>query len=87
MERAPPPARKRVPQIKIKDEVHSGSAVEGRASRESALEVKSRKNCLACYFEESFRRDESIDGTERRNGTIAPFDGSAAAEARAKTSC
>src|SRR6266436_4229541 len=40
------------------------------------------------YFGESLRRDESAGGTRvRLNGTIAPFDGSAAAEARASTSC
>src|SRR5271157_6631359 len=40
------------------------------------------------YFEESLRRDESTAGTSgRRNGTIAPLDGSAAADARVSTSC
>ena len=36
---------------------------------------------------ESLRREESTAGTPRRNGTIAPREGSAAAEARANTSC
>jgi hypothetical protein len=56
---------------------------EKNLSRKTALKKRARTN----YFG-SLRRDGSTAGTAgRRSGTMAPRAGSAAAEARANTSC
>jgi hypothetical protein len=71
------------PYSSISVEVASGSSPQNADAFPAPITTQ-----RSCYLDESFRRVASAAGTSvRRKGTIAPFEGSAAAEARASTSC
>jgi len=71
-------------QVKVeKSQSKKRITVEKNQSRKTALKKRARTHHFG-----SLRRDGSTAGTTgRRSGTMAPRAGSAAAEARANTSC